>query len=393
MPTALELIHTVAERIGRYDRRTTTSTGTTSTLVCSRYANTNLVASVFADHAVLIESGLCAGEMGRVAKQGLATTSGTLTTATTFTAAIASGVSFSLYSRDRLPPYRDADRPGLLEIANQAAMAVGFEDTISIAGVTDAEHYSMDLTTYPWITDDTRIIEIQEPVTAADDIPRVLPRTRWTWVSDGETRRLRFYGAPFRTGETFTVKVSRPGNSRLIKNAQARATLSTTTVGSVTPTFGGYYSAVPTVSFSGGGGTGAAATAVLTNGVITSFTVTNAGSAYTSVPLVTITRNAADSGWADQSSQTAGLETLTDELIPDVRLMRPTMLALAFQELAENGAPGATEAEWMAKAAFWRSEAASFRTNRQPRDANDGVIDLRSTAVSGRRSRTFWDRV
>src|SRR5215467_11620845 len=50
-------------------------------------------------------------------------------------------------------------------------------------------------------------------------------------------------------------------------------------------------SPVPTVSFSGGGGSGAAATAVMaahvvTNGWISSITVTTGGSGYTAAPLV-----------------------------------------------------------------------------------------------------------
>jgi len=49
------------------------------------------------------------------------------------------------------------------------------------------------------------------------------------------------------------------------------------------------YTAAPTVTISGGGGTGATATAVLTNGRVTIIQVTNGGSGYTAVPTVTIT--------------------------------------------------------------------------------------------------------
>jgi hypothetical protein len=62
------------------------------------------------------------------------------------------------------------------------------------------------------------------------------------------------------------------------------------TIASISVTNGGSgYTSVPTVVFSGGGGTGAAATAVLTQGVVTSITLTNAGSGYTSLPTVTFT--------------------------------------------------------------------------------------------------------
>ena len=54
-------------------------------------------------------------------------------------------------------------------------------------------------------------------------------------------------------------------------------------------TGGAGYTSAPTVTISGGAGTGAAATAVVTNGVVTSITLDNPGSGYTSPPTVTLT--------------------------------------------------------------------------------------------------------
>ena len=51
---------------------------------------------------------------------------------------------------------------------------------------------------------------------------------------------------------------------------------------------GSSYSSVPTVAFSGGGGSGAAGTAVLTSNAVTSITITNIGSGYTTVPTIAI---------------------------------------------------------------------------------------------------------
>lgn len=48
------------------------------------------------------------------------------------------------------------------------------------------------------------------------------------------------------------------------------------------------YVEAPTVSFSGGGGSSAAATATVSGGVVTAITVTNVGSSYTSAPTVSI---------------------------------------------------------------------------------------------------------
>lgn len=49
---------------------------------------------------------------------------------------------------------------------------------------------------------------------------------------------------------------------------------------------GSGYTSAPTIAFSGGGGSGAAATAVVTNGSVTGITITNAGSGYTSAPTI-----------------------------------------------------------------------------------------------------------
>ena len=50
------------------------------------------------------------------------------------------------------------------------------------------------------------------------------------------------------------------------------------------------YLEVPAVTFSGGAGSSAAATASIAGGVVTSIAVTNVGSAYTSAPTVTIAK-------------------------------------------------------------------------------------------------------
>lgn len=57
---------------------------------------------------------------------------------------------------------------------------------------------------------------------------------------------------------------------------------------SITVTAGGSGYTSATVGFSGGGGTGATATATVTSGAVASCTVTAAGTAYTSAPTVTI---------------------------------------------------------------------------------------------------------
>lgn len=59
---------------------------------------------------------------------------------------------------------------------------------------------------------------------------------------------------------------------------------------------GSGYTIPPAISFTGGGGSGAAAFATVSGGVITAITVTNPGSGYTSAPTVVITPNGSGTG-------------------------------------------------------------------------------------------------
>jgi autotransporter-associated beta strand protein len=73
----------------------------------------------------------------------------------------------------------------------------------------------------------------------------------------------------------------------LTGNATATATLG---VSAASFTINGgttIYSAAPTVTISGGGGTGATATAVLTSGVVSGITITNVGTGFTTAPTIT----------------------------------------------------------------------------------------------------------
>jgi len=49
------------------------------------------------------------------------------------------------------------------------------------------------------------------------------------------------------------------------------------------------YTTAPTVAITGGGGTGATATAIVSDGAVTGFNITNAGAGYTSTPTIALT--------------------------------------------------------------------------------------------------------
>lgn len=74
-------------------------------------------------------------------------------------------------------------------------------------------------------------------------------------------------------------------------NGTGTGTTATATLGVTAASFtitGGttVYSTAPTVTISGGGGTGATATAVLTSGVVSGITITNAGTGFTTAPTI-----------------------------------------------------------------------------------------------------------
>ena len=98
---------------------------------------------------------------------------------------------------------------------------------------------------------------------------------------------------PVRVGETFT-QTSNPTSSTPIPLV----------VAAVKVTAGGNsYTSAPTVVFSGGGGSGAAATAVLTQGIVTGVTMTSAGSGYTSLPGIAFSGGGGSGAMAVAESQ------------------------------------------------------------------------------------------
>lgn len=396
--TALETLKLVAAEIGEFGEYVTTSSGAAptasvaSTLVCTTLVNSNLASTELEDTAVLIEDGNTAGEMRFVRRSGLTRTTGTLTMADNFTNQILTSVAFSTWSR--LAPLPRLGERSLMACLNDGSRALSVRDIIAFTGVTNQLHYTVDTTTYPWWTEEWRVIAVEYPTTTSDEIPRDLPRSAWSWVGDGETKKLRFRIAPAQTGQTFNVRVYRPANSRLILNARLRAGISAGAVNSVTVVTGGYYSAVPTIAGSGGGGSGATFTAVLsggTSGSITSVTIGAGGSGYTSPPALAITRNASDTGWRDQTTQTAKLIDISDETIADVGDAATACKAYAYQALATMHAEASEVEDWQKKSSVAFRSLRNL-TNRRPSDPRTGIPNLRPTRVytPPPRGRVWW---
>ncbi|HYC91438.1 MAG TPA: C25 family cysteine peptidase [Thermoanaerobaculia bacterium] len=101
------------------------------------------------------------------------------------------------------------------------------------------------------------------------------------------------------TGNVASI-LNQPGSTVLWSITNGNGTITTATTGTIHQVSlgsgGSGYTIAPAVSFSGGGGTGAAAIATVSGGVITAITMTNPGSGYTSTPTVVITANGSGSG-------------------------------------------------------------------------------------------------
>jgi len=77
---------------------------------------------------------------------------------------------------------------------------------------------------------------------------------------------------------------------------------------------GSGYTTAPTVALTGGGGTGATATATVSGGLVTGFNITNPGSGYTTAPTVALTGSPGTGAAA-----TAVLGDGTDFVLPNTR--------------------------------------------------------------------------
>lgn len=376
MPDTLSYLHDVAAAVGEFGQVTTTSIGTALSLISTEFANLNLAATSAERMSVLLEDGAYAGESRFAQSNGLNKSTGALAIADTFTGVVASGVTASLYSRMSAMPRMFGS--SFLQQINQALWRLWFERILTLDGTSNLKHVPIDTTAYPWLTDETRIIGVFGPVNDADDEPAMVPRGTWEWRQSGETRSLYFRGGcPANTGQTFTVRLYAPGNSRLKKTATGYPVLSAATVGSVVITNPGYYLVAPTVTFSGGGGTGAAGTAVLSGTGVASVTVTNAGSGYTSVPSVRFSAGA----WADQTAQDAGLASIFDEAIPDIRDVTVVGQALIYEALATMQGQGNATAAWQSKASIAAAEARGRPHFFKPSNRLTGIPNLRNTRI------------
>ena len=87
----------------------------------------------------------------------------------------------------------------------------------------------------------------------------------------------------------YIPKFKQTREERLLITASGQASVANNVLQSINVLGAGAgYLAAPTVTITGGGGSGATAEANITRGVVTSYTITDGGSGYTSTPTVTV---------------------------------------------------------------------------------------------------------
>lgn len=133
-----------------------------------------------------------------------------------------------------------------------------------------------------------------------------------------------------------------------IPGGYTTATASGVTGTTITAQGTGYTSA-PTVAFSGGGGSGATATATATGGKVTGITITNPGSGYTSAPTI-----AFSGGAGSGATATASFGAIINPIVAALPAVLGSLYAVAYVQ-----APGDTRD----KAVAYRSTTASGRIN------------------------------
>lgn len=117
------------------------------------------------------------------------------------------------------------------------------------------------------------------------------------------------------SGSVTSVNITNPGSGYLVTDKPQIVFTGAATAGIVTSANivngGTGYTSAPTVTFSGGGGTAAAGTAVLLAGSVSSITITNGGSGYTSAPTIAFSGGAGSGAVATANVTNVASATVT----------------------------------------------------------------------------------
>ena len=203
----------LAKRVGPFSVLSTTSTASNvNSMTFSALVDSGASATSFGQGWFYVTSGTLTDEQRRAANSALNTTTGAISVTVSFGSIPGSGVEVEYLGR--LPAKNDGfGVDGLNDCIAQALREYWFQDLVSMTGTTGTTAYS--LSSYDsWLKTVDRIIDVYGPAPNSGDLPTRYSG-RWNFRHDGEAPVLELPGAPYVTGDTFYLRVLRPGNSRL----------------------------------------------------------------------------------------------------------------------------------------------------------------------------------
>lgn len=195
---------------------TTTSAGTTTTIISTDFSMGRGDSSGLEGGWSYFTSGTLLGQCRPHQKAGLDISTGTITVGNAYSGTTPSGATFEVHLR--YPVKKCPGTPmtaGYLEMVNDAAARLWFEDDLSVSGITGQTQYDLLTllgTSYPWIAETNRILDVLDPV--GSDGVRNSTSQVWSINEDAERPEL-VLTSPYKTGDTFFLHVARPVWSRV----------------------------------------------------------------------------------------------------------------------------------------------------------------------------------
>lgn len=327
MPTLDTLVNDLADQLGETTLLTTTTAASTAAdaifaaLIRSSVADTEGSTEWGGRWLYALDAPL-AGEQREVAEQGYTTSTGKLSVVRNWSDTPGSGVRFRSYSK--LPRVNETGQHSLVDAVNAAISDLWAEDYITVTGTDNGR---IDASAWEdWIAD-ARVGAVFRPRESTERRTEA-PITARVEITAGAVELV--LSSNRYSGQQMEVQVWRPASTLLLLNARATATISGGAVTAISVNAGGSYATTPTVTISGGGGTGATATATLTNGAVTSIAVTGGGSGYTSAPTVSFSATT-----LREQPQGTRMATDADETLVERRYVRPVALWYAYGYLSQ----------------------------------------------------------
>jgi hypothetical protein len=152
--------------------------------------------------------GTLAGQQGRVKKNGFVGASGTYSMAANFTLTPASGTTWEF--NGTMPRIDQDGLTGIRTCINRALRKLWIIDRIDIAATSGVTEY--DLASYWWASK-RRFRRLLDPDPGGSGHQRPASQS-WQVVPSGDLWTLEL-GSGYATGETFSLEVERPANSRI----------------------------------------------------------------------------------------------------------------------------------------------------------------------------------